>query len=162
MTYLLAIFRPRKTFCHGTARSMPAAVASAVESSGAEGRLLQTSFRRGRWCKASFCWRTFFQRTTPPVRCGVPADSGGVRRTSGGVRWKSFLAEGRRICVEPGGVHVNPCGSGRKVFRRGNSLFIDMKYRRSRRTLLNHAHTYRIDLEISNRCRCVGTGVEYD
>ena len=55
----------------------------------------------------------FFQRTTPPVRGGVGADSGGVRqcpldvrRTSSGVRWNFFLAEGQQIRAEPGGVRA--------------------------------------------------------
>ena len=60
----------------------------------------------------------------------IRADSGGVRqcppdvrRTSGGDRWKLFLAEVQRICAEPGGVRAE---SARKVFRRGKSLNFDM------------------------------------
>ena len=62
----------------------------------------------------------FFQRTTPPVRGGVRANSGGLRRTppdvrrkSGGVRRKLLLAEGRRIRAEPGGVRADPRVSAR-------------------------------------------------
>ena len=41
------------------------------------------------------------------------AESGGVRRTFGGVRGKIFLAEVRRIRAEPGGIRTFPRGFAR-------------------------------------------------